>query len=152
MSIAGYSNTPLAKKLGLHDGQSVAFCGLPNSLEFLTEERSYSAIETRESWTQIEGADFDYMHLFTDRAADVNGAIPAMRNQIKPDGMIWMSWPKKASKVPTDVTEDVIRNRALSDVLVDIKVCAVDEIWSGLKLVIRKELRQTYQNSARRSD
>jgi len=66
---------------------------------------------------------------------------------ITPDGMIWISWPKKASKVPTDVTEDVIRAAALADMLVDVKVCAVDDIWSGLKLVIRAEARATHVNA-----
>jgi hypothetical protein len=74
-------------------------------------------------------------------------ALPVLRDLIVPEGMIWVSWPKKASKVPTDVTEDVIRNRALADVLVDVKVCAVDEVWSGLKLVIRKEARATHANA-----
>ncbi len=74
-------------------------------------------------------------------ASTIDAATPVLRDRIKPDGMIWISWPKKASKMPTDVTENVIRDRALADVLVDVKVCAVDAVWSGLKLVIRKEHR-----------
>lgn len=139
---AGYSGTPLAKKLGLKDGLQVAFAALPESLTWLTTEHAFGSVETSRDWTDIAGRDLDYVHLFTDSAATVDAATPALRERIKPDGMIWISWPKKASKVPTDVTEDTIRNRALQDILVDVKVCAVDDVWSGLKLVIRKEHRQ----------
>ena len=139
---AGYSGTPLAKKLGLKDCQNVAFAALPEDLGWLVEERHFASVERTETWEGIRGNGLDYVHLFTDSAATVDVATPALRSRIKPDGMIWMSWPKKASKVPTDVTEDTIRNRAIKDILVDVKVCAVDDIWSGLKLVIRKEFRQ----------
>lgn len=139
---AGYSGTPLARKLGLKDGQNVAFAALPESLEWLTGEREFDSVEQVPNWRAIEGSELDVVHLFTDTAATVDAALPALRDRIRPDGMIWVSWPKKASKVPTDVTEDTIRDRALQDVLVDVKVCAVDEVWSGLKLVIRKEHRR----------
>ena len=138
---AGYSGTPLARKLGLKDGQAVAFAALPDDLDWLTAERDFASVEKADDWASLGGENLDYVHLFTDSAATVDAATPALRGRIKPDGMIWMSWPKKASNVPTDVTEDVIRDRALRDVLVDVKVCAVDDIWSGLKLVIRKEHR-----------
>lgn len=138
----GYSGTSLARKLGLKDGQSVAFAGLPESLAWLLEAREFTSKERAASWDAIRGGALDYVHLFTDSAVTVDAATPRLRGHIKSDGMIWMSWPKKASKVPTDVTEDTIRDRALRDGLVDVKVCAVDEIWSGLKLVIRKELRK----------
>lgn len=138
---AGYSGTPLAKKLGLRDGQAVAFAGLPGSLSWLADERDFASVESRDAWEDVAGEGLDYVHLFTCSAADVEAATPALRARIRPDGMIWMSWPKKASRVPADVTEDVIRERALRDVLVDVKVCAVDQVWSGLKLVIRKEHR-----------
>ncbi len=138
---AGYSGTPLAKKLGLKDGQSVAFAGLPDDLGWLAEERDFAHVECVKDWHDVTGPELDYIHIFTDSAATVDAATPALRQKIRQEGMIWMSWPKKASKVPTDVTEDTIRNRALQDVLVDVKVCAVDKVWSGLKLVIRKEHR-----------
>ncbi len=138
---AGYSGTPLAKKLGLKDGQSVAFAGLPHDLGWLAKERDFANVECVKDWSDVTGQELDYIHIFTDSAATVDAATPALRQKIRQDGMIWMSWPKKASKVPTDVTEDTIRNRALQDVLVDVKVCAVDQVWSGLKLVIRKEHR-----------
>ena len=147
MAQAGYSGTPLPKKLGLKDGQAVAFAGLPKSHAGLTSARAFSAVQTVEDWTEICGHGVDYIHLFTDSAATIDAATPALRDRIRPDGMIWMSWPKKASKVPTDVTEDVIRDLALADVLVDVKVCAVDDIWSGLKLVVRKEHRAAHVNA-----
>lgn len=139
---AGYSGTPLAKKLGLKDGQAIAFAGLPESLAWLTAERDFASVETRDDWVDLEGDGLDYLHLFTASKSTVDAATPALRGRIRPDGMIWMSWPKKSSGVPTDVTEDTIRDRALRDVLVDVKVCAVDDTWSGLKLVIRKEHRK----------
>jgi hypothetical protein len=138
---AGYSGTPLAKKLGLKDGQAVAFAGLPRSLEWLAGERDFESVEAVERWDALTGEGLDYIHLFTDSAATVDAAMDPLRERIRPEGMIWMSWPKKASKVPTDVTEDVIRDRALQGALVDVKVCAVDEVWSALKLVVRKEYR-----------
>lgn len=140
-SQAGYSGTPLAKKLGLKDGHVVGFAGLPESLAWLTGERVFSDVEEAASWDALSRDDYDVAHVFTKEAEIVDAALPGLRERIKPDGMIWMSWPKKASKVPTDVTEDVIRERALKDILVDVKVCAVDATWSGLKLVIRKEFR-----------
>jgi len=76
----------------------------------------------------------------------VMAAVAGLPARINPDGMIWVSWPKKASKVPTDVTEDVVRNAALEGPLVDVKVCAVDQVWSALKLVVRKHLRATLKN------
>ncbi|MEK1860731.1 MAG: DUF3052 domain-containing protein, partial [Rhizobium leguminosarum] len=84
---------------------------------------------------------FDYVHLFTTERAALDAIAPALFRVLRPDGMVWISWPKKSSRVPTDITEDVLREVLLPMGLVDIKVCAVDEIWSGLKFVIRKELR-----------
>ena len=81
------------------------------------------------------------IHLFRDRARNLAAKLKRHLKKIKPAGMIWVSWPKKASKVPTDITEDVIREICLPMGWVDVKVCAVDEVWSGLKLVVRKELR-----------
>lgn len=147
MADAGYSGTPLPTKLGLKDGQAVAFCALPDSQRDLLTARAFAYVEEAETAAGLTGNGFDYVHLFTDSAATILKAIPILRDRIRPDGMIWMSWPKKASKVPTDVTEDTIRNAALADVLVDVKVCAIDAIWSGLKLVVRKEFRATHVNA-----
>ena len=138
--MSGYSGTPLPQKLGLKDGMKVGFAKLPAAQVALLGARAYAGIDTPDSWADL-GDGYDYIHLFTDRADVARAAIPEMPNKMKPDGMVWVSWPKKASKVPTDMSEDIIRNRALEGVLVDVKVCAIDEIWSGLKLVVRKEHR-----------
>ena len=144
---AGYSGTPLAKKLGLKDGQAVAFVALPDSLNDLSEARAYRRIETTRDWRALPEGARDVIHFFSKSAREIEQALPVLRDLIEPDGMIWVSWPKKAAKVPTDVTEDVIRNCALADVLVDVKVCAVDSVWSGLKLVIRVEARTGHLNA-----
>jgi hypothetical protein len=90
---------------------------------------------------KIDG-ETDIVHIFSAERARLAAALRATLKRIKPDGTIWVSWPKKSSKVPTDITEDTIREVALPMGLVDIKVCAVDEVWSGLKLVVRKENRR----------
>ena len=144
--MAGYSGTPLARKLGLKAGQAVAFVALPDSLSHLHDAAEYRRIELAPGWRALPEGARDVIHMFTTNAADLQ-ALPLLRDMITPDGMIWISWPKKASKVPTDVTEDVIRAAALADMLVDVKVCAVDDIWSGLKLVIRAEARATHVNA-----
>jgi hypothetical protein len=119
MASAGYSGTPLAKKLSLKDGQRAWFEDMPASVR----------------------AEIDAAHVFVTERAALADAIRRLLPLLAPAGQLWVSWPKKASKVATDITEDAIREIALPTGLVDVKVCAVDEIWSGLKLVIRKELR-----------
>ena len=151
MAEAGYSGTPLPVKLGLKDGQSVVFAALPDHLAELARSRAFAFVAKVGDWREVPEGPHDVIHLFTTSAAAVDAATPALRDRIRPDGMIWVSWPKKAAKVPTDVTEDVIRDRALADVLVDVKVCAVDAVWSGLKLVIRKECRATHLHARRTS-
>lgn len=127
----------MPKKLGLKDGQRAAFLNLPESLGDLTSTRDFSAV-----LSSLKGeTELDFVQVFTKVRAELSEALKAARHQIKPDGMIWASWPKKASKVPTDITEDVVREEAFPLDLVDVKVCAVDDVWSGLKLVIRKEKR-----------
>lgn len=142
MSDAGYSGTPLAKKLGLKDGQRALFIDLPGDLAELTQARQFveaSRITADQVGTASPG--YDFVHLFTATRSVLEVlALPLMK-LIARDGMIWVSWPKKAAKVATDITEDVIRAVLLPIGLVDVKVCAVDQTWSGLKLVIRKELR-----------
>jgi hypothetical protein len=92
-------------------------------------------------WLRIPEPEFDAAHLFATRRDDLASKLSSLLPLIDRAGFIWVSWPKKASKVPTDITEDVIRDVALPMQLVDVKVCSVDDIWSGLKLVIRKEHR-----------
>ncbi len=87
--------------------------------------------------TRLAGA-IDLIHLFTDRRATLTERLPRYQKRLAPGGMIWVSWPKKASQVPTDITEDVVRAVCLPLGLVDVKVCAVDETWSGLKLMVRR--------------
>ena len=147
MAEAGYSGTSLARKLGLKDGQAVAFVGLPDSLAYLEDAAEFRRIERAPDWRALPEGARDVIHIFSTVAAELDQALPLLRDMIEADGMIWVSWPKKASKLPSDVTEDVIRSRALADVLVDVKVCAVDAVWSGLKLVVRRELRAGHVNA-----
>ena len=138
---AGYSGTPLVNKLGLKDGQRVLFLDLPASLDELATARHFAESE-RAGWGDLTTFhNRDVVHGFTASRAVLHDKGKALMDAITRDGMVWISWPKKASKLPTDITEDVIREVLLPTGLVDVKVCAVDEIWSGLKLVIRKELR-----------
>ncbi len=139
MPQAGYSKTPLPKKLGLKAGQRACFIRLPENLAKLKEFDGLEGVMTELPPERLQKPDF--IHIFeTDRQV-LEGMAETLRHAVKPDGMIWISWPKKASKVPTSITEDVLREVFLPKGLVDVKVCAVDEIWSGLKFVIRKELR-----------
>jgi hypothetical protein len=146
MTTSGYSGTPLAKKLGLKTGQAVAFVRLPESLAALKEAALYRRIELAPDWRALPEGARDLIHLFTTEARDL-AALPVLRDMITPEGTIWVSWPKASAKVATDLSEDAIRAAALGDVLVDTKVCAVDAIWSGLKLVIRKEHRASHINA-----
>lgn len=142
LATAGYSGTPLAAKLGLKDGMHAAFLALPEQLAWLGEAVRFATVKHYAAWRGIEAdAGCDVVHAFTRQRDEVEVSLGQLQAAIKRDGMIWVSWPKKASKVPTDVTEDVIRAEALKLDLVDVKVAAIDEIWSGLKLVIRKDRR-----------
>lgn len=142
IAAAGYSGTPLAQKLGLADGQRVMFIGLPKDLTELRKAHKFAEIADAE-WDDFADNDpgFDVIHGFTKSRAVLEEAAKPLLDTIDRNGAIWISWPKKASKVPTDITEDAIREVVLPIGLVDVKVAAVSEIWSGLKLVIRKELR-----------
>jgi hypothetical protein len=132
----GYSGTPLAKKLNLRDGQRVWFVAMPDSV---ADEIGDYALDL----TGVRGPEDgpDHSHLFVTQRALLESHLKALRHTMPSDGQVWVSWPKAASKVATDITEDTIREVALPMGFVDTKVCAVDDIWSGLKLVIRKELR-----------
>lgn len=133
---AGYSGTPLAKKLGIAERSKVLVRNPPaNYAQLLAPLPADVRFVTK------LGRDTDIVHLFMDRKAALLKELKSLRTAIKPDAMIWVSWPKQSSKVPTGITEDTIRELALPLGLVDVKVCAVSEVWSGLKLVIRKELR-----------
>ncbi len=133
---SGYSGTPLAKKLSLRDGQRVWFLAMPESI---ADEIDEYALELTFVADPAEGV--DAAHVFVTERADLERLLGTLRQQIASDGQVWVSWPKKAAKIPTDITEDTIREVALPSGFVDTKVCAINESWSGLKLVIRKELR-----------
>ena len=142
LAATGYSGTPLPAKLGLKDGMVAAFIALPPELDELTEAVSFAGVDRLPKWSAISGSQkYDAVHAFTRQRAEIEDGLAGIETAIKRDGMVWVSWPKKASKVPTDVTEDVIRSEALKRDLVDVKVAAVNEIWSGLKFVIRKDRR-----------
>lgn len=138
MRSAGYSGTPLAKKLGIKPGFQIRLINAPgNYFDLFTDLPA--DIQITDDVTLKK----DLIHFFTKSESEFTVMLSGLKNQIKPNGIIWVSWPKKASKVLTDITEDIIRNYALKIGLVDIKVCAVDEIWSGLKLVIPVKDRNT---------
>jgi len=131
MPTAGYSGTPLAKKLGIKAGFAIRLINAPDYYFDLFTDLPADIIVATSELTRS-----DFIHFFTKDESEYTRLLPQLKNAIKRDGMIWVSWPKKSSKVVTNVTEDKIRNYAMQTGLVDIKVCAVDEIWSGLKLVI----------------
>ena len=133
---AGYSGTPLAQKLGLKPGMRSWFLGIPDKVRQDIERDAPAIVQLDQPDPPVE-----FAHIFVSSCAALDCELRMLLPLIARDGMIWVSWPKKASKVPTDITEDVIRAVALPLHLVDVKVCAVDETWSGLKLVIRREHR-----------
>jgi hypothetical protein len=132
----GYSGTPLSKKLGLKPPLTLVAIDAPR------EYRSWlGELPTGVRIVSRAGKPVQAAHVFVTKRAVLKRHLAAFRRQLAPDGFVWVSWPKKASKVETDITEDTIREVALPLGFVDIKVCAVSEIWSGLKLVIRKNER-----------
>jgi hypothetical protein len=134
--MTGYSGTPLAAKLGIKPGFTIFAYGAPADYASLLAPLPDNVTFVKKLIKAV-----DLIHLFTTSAEELNAKLRFWRNAMRTDAPIWISWPKKASKVPTDITEDVIRKIALPMGFVDVKVCAVDEVWSGLKLVVRKELR-----------
>ncbi len=133
---AGYSGTPLSKKLGIVAGTTVCARFAPDDYHALL-----APLPADVRFVAAAGKTADIVHLFTTERRLLTAELKKARTAIKPEAMVWVSWPKKASKVPTDITEDTIREVALPLGFVDVKVCAVNDVWSGLKLVIRKELR-----------
>jgi hypothetical protein len=150
ITASGYSGAPLVKKLGIKDGFRIRlvdapthyfdlFDGTPPGIRVLEDKRIKK----------------DFIHLFATDASGLRAELAGLKNEIEPNGMIWVSWPKAASKVATDVCERVVREAAIAVGLVDVKVCAVDDVWSGLKLVIPvKDRGQAPRSilSARRSN
>ncbi len=133
---AGYSGTPLVRKLGFRPGMRAYFTSAPDDFaDLLGELPDDVHVLARPA------PDLDLVMLFVTERAQLERRIGGLHAKLRQDGMVWVAWPKRASKVPTDMTEDVIRDVALPRGLVDVKVCAIDDTWSGLKLVIRRELR-----------
>ena len=134
--MSGYSGTPLAKKLSLKDGVRVWRDGMPDSVadEIAAEDLQLQLLKAPEP-------PIDAAHIFVTSRAELDTKLRMLLPLLDRAGMVWVSWPKKASKLATDITEDVVRDVALPMHLVDVKVCSVDDMWSGLKLVIRKQHR-----------
>jgi hypothetical protein len=133
---AGYSGTVLAKKLGIAEGCRVLVKGAPDDYVQLLAPIPAGVLFVKNVSRLV-----DVIHLFNDKRARLKVELEGLRKTIRPDAVVWVSWPKKASKVPTDITDETIRELALPLGFVDVKICAINEVWSGLKLVIRKELR-----------
>ncbi len=134
--LVGYSGTPLARKLGLKAGANLVLVGAPENYERL--------IEPMPAGVRISGrisVATNIVHVFATERKRLETFLTGCRSKLQPDAIIWVSWLKKSAKVPTEITEDAIRELALPLGYVDVKVCAVTEVWSGLKLVVRKEFR-----------
>ena len=143
---AGYSGTPLAKKLGIEDGTTILTVNAPENypelLDPLPANVEINDISSAKMQKPAQSrCEIDILHVFTNTREGLFKSVSDAKQLIKQDGAIWVSWYKKAAKLPTEITEDTVREAAFPLGLVDVKVCAVDEKWSGLKLVIRKENR-----------
>jgi hypothetical protein len=133
VSSAGYSGTPLPRKLGIKPGQRVVLLGAPDGFELELPD------DVRVGRRAAGKA--DVIVSFHSGRTELERRLPALRALMEPAAGLWIAWPKRASKLPTDITEDVLREIALPTGLVDNKVCAIDDTWSGLRLVIRREHR-----------
>ena len=133
---AGYSGAPLVRKLGFKPGMRVHCAAAPEGFAALV-----GPLPDGVQMLERPAAGLDLAMLFVTERHELERGLRTLQPRLEPAGMIWVAWPKRASKGPTDITEDVVREVALPRGLVDVKVCAIDEVWSGLKLVIRKELR-----------
>jgi hypothetical protein len=136
--MAGYSGTPLAKKLGIKEGNLMLVVNKPSYYFDLFNEFPHEVIVHEAPGSEL----YNIIHFFTTSKADLHAQLPKLKQKIVQNGMIWVSWPKGKSKIPKDLIEDDIRNLMLTIDMVDVKVCAVDDDWSGLKGVIRVEKRK----------
>ncbi|MFZ1040757.1 MAG: hypothetical protein WCA79_01340 [Anaerolineales bacterium] len=137
METIGYSGTPLVKKLGIKVGMKLLTINAPKDYRLWLGNLPKDAVLVTRISNPVEAA-----HVFATESAFLNLTLSKLRHELKQDGFVWVSWPKKASKVSTDITDNVIREIALPLGFVDVKICAVSEVWSGLKLVIRVLERQ----------
>ncbi len=141
-SSAGYSGKALPDKLGYKPGMVAAFIALPEDLAELPSSVEFAKVARRQDWARpLAAGEFDVIHAFTKSHEEIAANLYRLQKAIKREGSIWVSWPKKAARMATDVNEDVVRAEALKLDLVDVKVAAIDNVWSGLKLVIRVERR-----------
>ena len=135
--MAGYSGTPLVKKIGLKEGHKAVFLNEPAGFR-----KDLGALPAKVKPAKELNGSADVVVAFHQERTGLSSALPKLRAAIEPDGMVWIAWPKKSSSVATDLTEDVVRQLALAAAMVDVKVCAIDETWSGLKRVIRLKDRK----------
>lgn len=133
--MAGYSKTPLHKKLGLKDKTKAIFLDCPEYYKSLFEAWP-SVIEQ-----QLNKGSVDFIHYFTKSKEELSTTFPLLKNNLNKTGILWISWPKKSAKVQTDLDGNIVRSLGLETGLVDVKVCAIDDTWSGLKFVYRKKDR-----------
>ncbi len=129
--MAGYSKRSLKDKLGIKDGNKVLILNEPS-----TYRNEIGNLNRNDVHTKINGQ-FDFIHFFTSSKEEFIREYSRLKDALSKSGMLWISWPKKSSKIATDLNENIIRDYALENGLVDVKVCAVDDTWSGLKLVYR---------------
>jgi hypothetical protein len=134
---AGYSGTPLPQKLGIKPGLSVVTINAPTNYR-----RLLGAIPEGVTFSDRLRPESSFVHVFAKKRSELSNRLAVSREQIADTGTVWVSWPKRSSGVPTDVTEDAVRAVALPLGFVDVKVCAIDETWSGLKLMVRRENRK----------
>ncbi len=137
METIGYSGTPLVKKLGIKAGMTLLTINAPKDYRLWLGNLPKGAVLVTRISNPVEAA-----HVFATESAFLNLTLSKLRHELKQDGFVWASWPKKSSKIPTNINDDVIRDIALPLGFVDVKVCAVSEVWSGLKLVIRVSKRR----------
>ena len=131
MKSAGYSGTLLGKKLGIKEKSMIKLIHVPDYyFDLFADFPKDVKVATKEK------SNIDFIHYFSKDKLNLSKDILGLKKQLSQDGMIWVSWYKKSAKIPTDITEDIVRDLALKNGLVDVKVCAIDEVWSGLKLVI----------------
>ncbi len=134
--------TPLRQKLGIGEGDEIALIGAPEWFEdAIGELPDVASVHT----DLADNARYDVIVAFVTERAELEGDLPRLRARMAPACGLWIAWPKRASRMPTDMTDQVIRDIALPTGLVDNKVCAIDETWSGLRLVIRRENRRSHQ-------
>jgi hypothetical protein len=137
-SMAGYSKRTLQEKLGIKEGARIAFVGAPDGYSCTLGPLPKGVI-----LATTKANSLDLIQCFTTRRADLERAMGGLKNRLQPSGALWVSWPKGSSGVATDLNENIVRQVALQNGLVDVKVCAVDNVWSGLKLVVRRKDRKT---------